>query len=163
MICANARQRSPTFPPLWPVDANVTGAAHPERVELLAVSPNYFAMLGARAQFGPRLRSGGHRAGFADAVVISDGLWRRFFGGDPQVLGRKMRADNDVYTVVGVMPPDFRHPGRTVSTEVDLWGTTGFAADPFPRPVRRSLRLLPGRHRPAQTGIDRGAGAVARR
>src|SRR4051794_30369058 len=46
------RERSGAFSdvsPVWPVDANVTGAAHPERVELLAVSPNYFAMLGARA------------------------------------------------------------------------------------------------------------------
>ncbi len=128
----------------WPVDANVTGAAHPERVELLAVSPNYFAMLGARPRLGRVFGPEDVVAGFADAVVISDGLWRRFFGADPQVLGRKIRADNDSYTVVGVMPPEFRHPGRTVSTEVDLWGTTGFAADPFPTPVRRSLRLLPG-------------------
>ena len=36
--------------------------------------------------------------------MISDGLWRRFFGADPRVLGRKLRVDNDVYTVVGVMP-----------------------------------------------------------
>ena len=43
---------------VWPIDANVTGTGHPERIELLAVSPNYFSLLGAHAQlgrvFGPR-------------------------------------------------------------------------------------------------------------
>src|ERR1041385_1064830 len=37
---------------VWPVDANLTGSARPERIELLAVSPNYFALLGAHAQLG---------------------------------------------------------------------------------------------------------------
>ncbi len=75
---------------IWPVDANVTGAAHPERVELLAVSPNYFAMLGARPRLGRVFGSEDVVAGFADAVVISDGFvakhassvpTRKFWGG----------------------------------------------------------------------------------
>jgi predicted permease len=128
---------------VWPVDANLTGSDRPERVELLAVSPNYFSLLGATAQLGRVFGDEDRAQGFAEGVVISDGLWRRVFGADPNVLGRKIRADNDLYTIVGVMPPDFRHPGRTLRDDVELWGTAGFAANPF-GPPRRAVRMLPG-------------------
>ena len=58
-------------------------------------------------------------------MVISDAYWRRAFGADPKVLGTKIRLDGDLYTVAGVMPPGFRHPGRTLGADVDLWATGG--------------------------------------
>jgi len=128
---------------VWPVDANLTGSDRPERVELLAVSPNYFSLLGASAQLGRVFGPQDEALGFAEGVIISDGLWRRLFGADPNVLGRKVRADNDLYTIIGVMPPGFRHPGRTLRNDVELWGTAGFAANPFGPPVR-AQRILPG-------------------
>jgi len=128
---------------VWPVDANLTGSDRPERVELLAVSPNYFSLLGATPQLGRVLGDEDRAQGFAEGVVISDKLWRRLFGADPNVLGRKIRADNDLYTIVGVMPPGFRHPGRTLRDDVELWGTAGFSANPF-GPPRRAVRMLPG-------------------
>jgi putative ABC transport system permease protein len=112
-------------------------------VELLAVSPNYFQLLGAKAQLGRVFGEEDRAQGFAEGVVISDGLWRRVFGADPNILGRKIRADNDLYTIVGVMPPGFRHPGRTLRDDVELWGTAGFSANPF-GPPRRAVRMLPG-------------------
>lgn len=139
---------------VWPVDANLTGGERPERVELLVTSPNYFNLLGANAQlgrvFGPQDRA----EGFAEAAVISDGLWQRLFGRDPKILGRTIRVDTDPYVIVGVMPPGFRHPGKTVATDVEMWGTAGFAADPFPHPPQRNSRPLPGaiaRLRPGMT------------
>jgi putative ABC transport system permease protein len=128
---------------VWPVDANLTGSARPERIELLAVSPNYFSLLGASAQLGRVFGPQDKADGFAEGVVISDGLWRRLFGADPNILGRKVRADNDLYTIIGVMPPGFRHPGQTLRNEVEMWGTAGFAANPFGPPVR-AARILPG-------------------
>jgi putative ABC transport system permease protein len=128
---------------VWPVDANLTGSDRPERVELLAVSPNYFSLLGATAHLGRVFGEEDRAPGFAEGVVISDGLWRRLFGADPNVLGRKIRADNDLYTIVGVMPASFRHPGRTLRDDVELWGTAGFSANPF-GPPRRNVRMLPG-------------------
>jgi predicted permease len=129
---------------VWPVDANVTGTGHPERIELLAVSPNYFSLLGVQAQLGRVFGPEDKAQGFAETAILSDGLWRRSFGGDPHVLGQRIRGDGDAYTIVGVMPPGFRHPGRTVATDVDMWATAGFAAAPFPSPPPRSAVFLPG-------------------
>jgi putative ABC transport system permease protein len=139
---------------VWPVDANLTGSERPERIELLAVSPNYFSLLGAHAQlgrvFGPEEQQA---KGFAEGVVISDGLWKRLYGGDRNVLGRKVYADTDLYTIIGVMPPGFRHPGKTLRNEVDMWATAGFAANPFGPPVR-AQRMLPGAIGRLKDGID---------
>src|SRR5512135_1282059 len=122
---------------------NLTGAERPQRFELLEVSPNYFSMLGTSARIGRVFGPGDEAPGFAEATVISDGLWARAFGRDPGILGRKIQLDNDPYTIVGVLPPGFRHPGSTVSTDVEIWVTCGFRADPYPKP-ERSLRILPG-------------------
>jgi putative ABC transport system permease protein len=129
---------------VWPIDANVTGTGHPERIEQLAVSPNYFSLLGVQAQVGRVFGPEDKAQGFAETAILSDGLWRRSFGGDPHVLGQRVRVDGDAYTIVGVMPPGFRHPGRTVATDVDMWATAGFAAAPFPSPPPRSAIFLPG-------------------
>ena len=139
---------------VWPVDANLTGSERPERIELLAVSPNYFTLLGANAQlgrvFGPEEQQA---KGFAEGVVISDGLWKRLFGGDQNILGRKVYADTDLYTIIGVMPPEFRHPGKTLRNEVDMWATAGFSANPFGPPVR-AQRMLPGAIGRLKDGIN---------
>jgi predicted permease len=128
---------------VWPAPANVTGGEHPERVDILGVSPNYFELLGAKAQLGRLFDKRDTADGFAEACVISDGLWRREFGADPNILGRKVRLDNDLYTIVGVLPPEFHHPASTSARPVDLWATAGFRAAPFP-PPGRSIRVLPG-------------------
>jgi predicted permease len=132
---------------------NLTGAERPQRFELLEVSPNYFSMLGTSAHIGRVFGPGDEAPGFAEAAIISDSLWAREFGRDPRVLGRKIQLDNDPYTIVGVLPPGFRHPGSTVSTDVEIWVTCGFRADPFPKP-ERSLRILPGAIGLLKAGIN---------
>src|SRR5256885_2148724 len=122
---------------------NLTGAERPQRFELLEVSPNYFSMLGTSAHIGRVFGPSDEAPGFAEAAVISDSLWARAFGRDPGVLWRKIQLDNDPYTIVGVLPPGFRHPGSTGSTDIEIWVTCGFRATPFPKP-ERSLRILPG-------------------
>jgi putative ABC transport system permease protein len=137
----------------WPVSVNLTGGRQPERLELLAVCPNYFDMLGAAPQIGRLFGSQDSAPGFAPAVVLSDGVWRRSFGADPGILGRSLRLDNDLYTVVGVLPAGFRHPGKTVARDVEVWATAGFSADPFPKPTR-SARLLPGAVGKLKSGLS---------
>jgi putative ABC transport system permease protein len=128
---------------VWPTTVNLTGGDHPERFDVLAVSPNYFGILGAQPQLGRLIDLRDTFDGFAEAVVISDGLWHKEFGGDPSVVGRRVRLDNDLYSIVGVLPPQFHHPSTPGLHPVDMWLTAGFRAEPFPAP-QRSRRFLPG-------------------
>src|SRR5689334_2167206 len=160
------RDRSDVFEnvsAIYPSDGNLTGGERPERIELLATSTNYFTMLGARPALGRVYTANDEQPGFVEGVVLSDAFWRRTFGGDPKALGKQIRVDDDLYTVLGVMPPEFRHPGRSLAGEVDVWIAAGFSAPPWPVPAQRSLRMIPGamgRLRPgltiaqAQTRLD---------
>jgi predicted permease len=154
------QQRSGVFEDIsvvWPISADLSGGDRPERVEALATSPNYFTLLGTQPRLGRVYTQAETVPGFLDAVVLSDGFWRREFGADPNIIGKKVRLDNDPYTVVAVMPPDFRHPGRTLETDVDAWIAAGYDANPFPHPALRSIRMLPGAIARLKPGLSVGA------
>jgi predicted permease len=127
-----------------PSSSAVAGGERTVRAESLLTSPDYFALLGANSQLGRVYTAQDAVPGFLEPVVISDGFWRRYYGSDPKIIGRKMRLDSDMYTIVGVMPPGYRHPGPTLDTDVEVWVATGFSGAPFPVPANRSLRMLPG-------------------
>jgi predicted permease len=130
---------------------NLTGGSQPERLDFIAVHPNYFSMLGPTPQAGRLFGPQDFALGFAPVVVISDGLWHRAFGGDRNVIGRHLQLDNDAYTVIGVLPPGFRHP--EVGRDVEAYLTAGFSGNPAPKPAR-STRVLPaiiGRLKPGIT------------
>ena len=129
---------------IYPSDGNLTGGEKPQRIELLATSANYFTMLAARPELGRIYTANDAQPGFVDGVVLSDGFWRRTFGGDAKAIGKQIRIDGDLYAVIGVMPPNFRHPGRSLAADVDVWMGAGFSAPPWPVPARRSLRMIPG-------------------
>ena len=77
--------------PAWFDENNLTGSSQPARVRLLIVAPNYFALLGAKPQLGPHFQSQRyHSPGIIPEVVISDGLWKRAFGGDPNILDKSV-------------------------------------------------------------------------
>lgn len=123
--------------------AALEGGDRVERIELLGTTPNYFELLKASAAHGRVYTKADAKPGFIGTVVISDALWRRQFGADVNIIGKTILLDEDPYTIIGVMPPNFRHPGATLSGDVDVWGGTGFSADPFPVPVTRAARILP--------------------
>jgi predicted permease len=132
---------------------NLTGADHPERLEYMVTHSNYFSLLGVPPQIGRLFGPQDSVPGFSPVVVISDGLWHRAYGADPNVIGRVVRLDNDMYTIIGVLPPEFRHPGPRSSGDVDVFNAAGFTADPAPPPAR-STRFLPasiGRLKPGIT------------
>ncbi|HTB17915.1 MAG TPA: ABC transporter permease [Bryobacteraceae bacterium] len=150
------RDRSDVFHAIsviWPVSTALSGGDHTERIEMLATGFDYFQMLGVQAALGRVYGPRDAAPGFTEAVVISDGLWKRQFGSDPHILGRRIRVDEDGYTIVGVMPPDFRHPGQTLAGDVDLWAAAGFTANPFPSPPARAQRFLPGAIARLQPGL----------
>jgi hypothetical protein len=69
-------------------NVNLTGSAQPLRLGFKAVTPNYFSVLGTNAQLGRTFDPHDVTSGYNLEVVISDGLWRREFGGDPQIIGK---------------------------------------------------------------------------
>src|SRR5690349_1614302 len=81
--------------PIFEGSENVTGAGQPERVDGANGSFSYFSLLGVTPQIGRLFGSQDFVPGFAYQVVISDGLWHRAYGGDPNVVGRTLRLDND--------------------------------------------------------------------
>jgi predicted permease len=127
--------------PIYEGSENLTGASQPERVEGVNTSFGYFSMLGVVPQLGRLYGPQDFVPGFASEAVISDGLWRRAYGADPNVIGRSIRIDGDALTIIGVLPRGFRHPGPTSSGEAEVFGAAGFIGDPFPEPTR-SMRIL---------------------
>ncbi len=130
--------------PIFEGSENLTGAKQPERVEGVNTSFSYFSMLGVSPQIGRLYGPQDFAPGFAPEAVISDGLWRRAYGADPNVLGRTIRIDGDPVTIIGVLPRGFRHPGPTTSGDAEVFGAGGFSADPFPQPMRGTRILVSG-------------------
>jgi len=130
--------------PIYEGSENLTGTKQPERVEGVNTSFSYFSMLGVIPQIGRLYGPQDFVPGFAPEAVISDGLWRRAYGADPNVLGRSIRIDNDPLTIIGVLPRGFRHPGPTTSGDAEVFGAGGFSGDPFPPPIRGNRVLVSG-------------------
>jgi putative ABC transport system permease protein len=96
----------------------LTGVNEPERVPAEFVAQSYFSILGVAAALGRVFHPEEDQAPGRDAVVVlSDGLWKRRFGGDAGIIGRDIALDGRNYKVVGVMPPWF----RGVMDSADLW------------------------------------------
>ena len=137
-----------------PSNSAIAGGERTVRAECLITSPDYFTLLGAKPELGRVYAAQDATPGFLTPLVISDGFWRRYFGSDPKIVGRQMHLDKDLYTIVGVMPPGFRHPGPTLDTDVEVWLATGFNGAPFPVPPVRAQRFIPaaiGRLKPGMT------------
>jgi putative ABC transport system permease protein len=96
--------------PTW---ATIQGPLAPEHVAVAEVTDNWFRLLGVRPQLGRGFLPGEQGTGQPSVVVISDGLWRSAFGGDPHILGRAVRIDAARYTVVGIAPRSFDFPQHT--------------------------------------------------
>jgi len=130
--------------PTWFDENNLTGSSHPERVRLLIVAPNYFALLGVKPRLGRAFNPEDHTPGLLLEVLISDGLWKRAFGSDPHILDKSVRLDTDLYRIVGVMPAGFDAPGRTrEERNIEVWVATSFYGAPMPDHPPRNRRNLP--------------------
>jgi predicted permease len=130
--------------PIFEGSEDVTGGGQPERVEGVNGSFSYFSMLGVTPQIGRLFGPQDFVPGFAAEAVISDGLWHRAYGADPNIVGRTIRLDNDPLTIIGVLPRGFRHPGPTVAGDAEVFGAGGFSGDPFPPPMRGTRVLVSG-------------------
>jgi putative ABC transport system permease protein len=84
---------------------NMTSAAQPERLDGQSVSADYFRVLGIGPAFGRDFQPSDDASDSPKVVIISFGLWRSHFGADVAIVGRQITLDGELYTVIGVMPP----------------------------------------------------------
>ena len=90
--------------------ATLGGRTEPERLQGFRVSPGFFETLGIRPPLGRTFQPGEEQPGKDRVAIIGDGLWKRRFGGDPNVVGTELLLDGSQYTVVGIAPPGFEFP-----------------------------------------------------
>ncbi len=140
---------------------NFTGGGEPERAAALRVTANFFSVLGVTPAHGRNFLPEEEQSGRNHVAILSDGLWGRRFGADPNLIGRQIQLSGDSYTVVGVMPPDFQFTQGT-----ELW--TPLTLDPAAQPGRANRHIhnlsVIGRLKPGVSLAQAQAsmGAIAR-
>jgi predicted permease len=85
----------------------------PENVRAITVSSNMFPLLGVEPALGRGFTQDDDRASANGTVVLSWGLWKRRFGGDPAILNQTILLDSRPYTVIGIMPAWFAWPDQS--------------------------------------------------
>ena len=113
---------------------NLTGEGEPQRVLGSYASAGLFPLLGIRLAAGRYFIAEEDRAGSSPVVILSHHLWQSRFGGDAAVIGRTIKLDNQRYTVVGVLPADFR-----LLRWPDLWMPIGQYGDDLTEHVHHAF------------------------
>ena len=96
----------------------VTGADRPERFDGQRVSASYFRVLGVSPIVGRDFEPSDDRFHGPNVVILGDALWRRRFAGDRTIVGRQITLDDNLYTVIGVMPDGFEN---VLAPSAALW------------------------------------------
>lgn len=139
-------------------NVNVTGAEQPERIQLVTGTPNLFDVLRIPTWIGRAFRPEEGAEGAGNVVVLTYPYWERRFLSDPDVLGRTITFNGQVYTIIGVTPESFEMLPANVQ---------GFRPSDFTSADDRASRsfLAFGRLRPGaamQPAIAELSGAFAR-
>ncbi|HEY6216222.1 MAG TPA: ABC transporter permease [Pyrinomonadaceae bacterium] len=103
---------------------NLTGIGEPERIPCAQVTASLFTTLGVQPVRGRFFLSEEDRPGANNVVIVSERFWQTRFGSDEKILQHTLTLDNKPYSIVGVMPNNFRFPG-----EFDIW--LPLALDPY--------------------------------
>ena len=91
---------------------NLAGGGEPERLRGTRVTLDFFDVLGRSPALGRTFTAQETQVGQNRVVILSHGLWQRRFAGSRDALGQSMKLNDELYTVIGVMPPDFQFPAR---------------------------------------------------
>ena len=118
------------------------------------VTANFFDVLSAGPTAGRVFSAGEEQPGSDLVAIVSDGFWKRRFGGDPHLLGGKISLNGRTYSVVGIMPKDFDYP-----VPVELWVPLALTPEEKADRTQLSLQVL-GRLRNGVT-VDQTGAALA--
>lgn len=98
----------------------LTGEGEPERLLGGVVTDGFFSVLGVQTKLGRTFTPEEDLPNAERVVILSEGLWQRKFGSDPQAAGKSITLNGNPTTIVGVLPADFRNP-RPDAPHADLW------------------------------------------
>ncbi len=109
---ADWRARAQSFEGMavgWLQSFTLTGGDRSERVLGYTVNWNFFPLLGINPQRGRMFTEADDRYGAARTVIVSHGFWQGRLGGGADVIGKTLRLTDEIYTVIGVLPPSFEY------------------------------------------------------
>ena len=130
--------------------ANLTGVDDPEELPTQVVEPNFFELLGTTAALGRTFNSEEGKPGNDQVVILSQGLWKRRFGGDPGIVGNTIKLNGRDFTVVGIAPSGLQlkiSQGSQTGKPAELWMPLAFSETSRVRRGRSMMaiaRLKPG-------------------
>jgi predicted permease len=119
-------------------------------VTSLQTSANLFTVLGVSPTLGQNFRSEDDAPGGTPGAIISDSLWKRRFGGLPDAIGRTLDFNGQTYTVVGVLPADFRFN----DADVDLYTLLGQSTERFMRNRQAHPGIRVWARMPSNTSLE---------
>ena len=102
-------------------ERNLTGSGHPERIRTLAATPELFDILAVGPELGRRFYESDAQKGAARVTIVTHSFWQSRFGGDPDVVGRRVELDGEPVEIIGIMPPEFVFPDPETRLLVPLW------------------------------------------
>ncbi|MGH9768636.1 MAG: ABC transporter permease [Blastocatellia bacterium] len=129
------------------INLNLTGEREPLRLQVARVSPGLFPLLGVTPSLGRGFSAEEDKVGKNRVVALSEGLWRKHFGADPNIIGQTVRLDEASYTVVGVMPARLQFP-TAFAGAAELWTPLALTDDEKQARRRDSNFNLIGRLKP---------------
>lgn len=100
---------------------NLVAGGEPERISAAFVSKDFFQVLGVKPMMGRTFTAEEDQPGGNDVVILNDGLWRRRFGADPNIVGKSVVVQGESLQVVGVMPPAFDLTKMLWGVDIDIW------------------------------------------
>jgi predicted permease len=128
----------------------LTGIGEPERLDANMVSATFFPLLGVNAIIGRNFEEREDQLGAARVALISEGLWKRKFGAAPDIVGKSIRLDGNLYTITGVIPATFHYQSDNYSYKAEVYVPIGQWNEPLFRDRRTGMgmdavgRLKPG-------------------
>jgi putative ABC transport system permease protein len=117
---------------------NLTGEGEPLRLTGTSISASLLRVLEVNPALGRAFAPEEETAGHNRVALLSDRLWRSRFGSDPSVLGKTIKLDGEIYTVIGVMPAGFGFPN-----EADLWTPLTLESEAHNATLQIVARLKP--------------------
>jgi predicted permease len=125
---------------------NLSGTDNSEKLWALHVSPSIFPMLGVQPLLGRAFLPQEQETGKEHEIVLSFRLWQSHFASDPKIVGRLVELSGETYTVVGVMPREFKF-APFWATKAELWAPLALGprvGDRAGASLRVFARLKPG-------------------